>query len=164
MRFTNKVSCGILLYRFTGGSIQFYLVHPGGPFFRRKDDGHWGIPKGEIEPGEDALTAAIRETLEETGIAVQPPYLPLETVTLKSGKTVHGWGARYNLPGDPVLVSNTLEINWPPYSRNRITIPEVDRGEFFFTDEARIKIKKAQEPFIDRLLRLLVKEGKTGLD
>jgi len=146
-----KTSAGLLLYRVTrAGGLEVLLVHPGGPLFAKKDLGHWTVPKGEIDAGEELLAAAHRELAEETGFTAAGPALELGTVKQKNGKIVHAWAVR----GDADvtrLVSNEFELEWPPKSGRVRSFPEVDRAEWFALDEARRRIKAAQEPFLDRL-------------
>jgi predicted NUDIX family NTP pyrophosphohydrolase len=145
------VSAGILLYRRASGRLEVLLAHPGGPFFTRKDAGHWTIPKGEVGPGETLLDVARREFEEETGHAVPHGALvDLGSIVQKGGKVVHAWAAEGDL--DPAAaVSNTFELEWPPRSGRSQTFPEVDRVEWFVADEARARIRAAQAPLIDRL-------------
>lgn len=138
------------MYRKDGGSLRVLLAHPGGPLFRKKDEGAWTIPKGEIEPGEDLLDAARREFSEETGIVATPPFIALMPVTQKGGKIVHAWA--FEGQCDPrAIASNTFTIEWPPHSGRQQEFPEIDRAEFFDTAAARRKIKAAQAAFIDQL-------------
>jgi predicted NUDIX family NTP pyrophosphohydrolase len=149
-----KHSAGILLYRLAGDGPEFLLAHPGGPFWVKKDAGAWTIPKGEVEPGEDTVTCALRELREELGAA---PEIELETlvelgsVKQRSGKLVDAWAAEAEF--DPeTLESNTFELEWPPRSGNLRSFPEVDRAAWLGPEEAREKILAAQQPFLDRLL------------
>jgi predicted NUDIX family NTP pyrophosphohydrolase len=142
-------SAGVLLYRRAPG-LQVLLVHPGGPFFARKDDGAWSIPKGEIEPGEDHETRARIEFEEETGTALDGPLVPLGHVRQKGGKVVHAFAAEGDLDAG-AIVSNTFELQWPPRSGRIQTFPEVDRAAWFALDEARAKINPAQADLLDRL-------------
>ncbi|OAI39410.1 hypothetical protein AYO39_02890 [Actinobacteria bacterium SCGC AG-212-D09] len=148
-------SAGMLLYRRRGGGLEVLLVHPGGPFWARRDDGAWSIPKGEYGADEDALAAARREFVEELGVA--PPdgaVVDLGEVRQKSGKRVHAWAAAGEL--DPSgIVSNTFELEWPPRSGRMIEAPEVDRAEWFGLAAAREKINPAQVELLDRLARAL---------
>lgn len=145
-------SAGILLYRRKGGSLEVLLAHPGGPFWARKDEGAWTIPKGEIADGEDPLAAARREFAEETGAACAGPFLPLGEVRQKSGKHVAAWACEGDM--DPsALRSNTCEIEWPPRSGRRLEVPEVDRVGWFAIEAARARLMEAQRPFLDRLLQ-----------
>ncbi len=145
-----KRSAGILLYKLDAGEPRVLLVHPGGPFWARKDAGAWSIPKGEYEPGEEPLAAAIREFGEETGMEPIGEFQPLGEVVQKSGKAVTAWACEGEF--DPArLVSNFCEIEWPPRSGKRLQIPEADRADWFTLEEARAKINPAQTPFLDRL-------------
>lgn len=146
-------SAGILLHRRRGSSLELLLVHPGGPFWAKRDEGAWSIPKGEVEDGEDPRACALRELREELGPAVEldPATLAeLGTVRQKAGKLVHCWVAEGEFdPGE--LRSNTFEIEWPPRSGHRREFPEVDRAEWFDLELARAKINPAQAAFLDRL-------------
>lgn len=153
---TLKVSAGLLMYRRTTG-LEVLLVHPGGPFFRNKDAGAWTIPKGEIGPDEEPLAAAIREFTEETGLTPMPPFLPLPTIRQKGGKIVQAWAFEGDC--DPAAISsNTFEMEWPPRSGKRITVPEIDRAGFFDLETARIKINPAQVEFLDELARIVASQ------
>ncbi len=131
--------------------LQILLVHPGGPFFQNKDEGAWSIPKGEASPGEDLLTRAITEFEEELGIKAEGAFFALGSIKQKGGKTVHAWAWEGDLPAGFSLRSNSFEMEWPPHSGRRQSFPEVDRAEFFSTDEAWHKINPAQTEFLDRL-------------
>jgi predicted NUDIX family NTP pyrophosphohydrolase len=146
-----RTSAGILLYRRTRGRIEVLLAHPGGPFFARRDAGHWTIPKGEAAPGEPLLDVARREFEEETGHAVpRGELLDLGSIVQRGGKVVQAWAAEGDL--DPTAaVSNTFELEWPPRSGRTQAFPEVDRVEWFTTEEARDRIRAAQAAFLDRL-------------
>ena len=147
-------SAGLLLFRRTDGDIEVLLGHPGGPFWKRKDDGAWTIPKGLIASGEDALAAARREFAEEIGHHPKGAAIPLGRATQPGGKVVHVWAIEGEWdPAD--LQSNTFEIEWPPRSGRRQTFPEIDRAAWFGAAEAREKILKGQASFIDRLLEAL---------
>ena len=138
------------MYRRTPNGPEVLLVHPGGPFWKNKDDGAWSIPKGEVEPDEDLLTAARREFQEELGFAPAGPYTPLSPIKQKAGKVVHAWAFEGDC--DPATCkSNTMRIAWPPGSGKWITIPEIDRVEFFGFAAARAKINPAQSALIDEL-------------
>jgi predicted NUDIX family NTP pyrophosphohydrolase len=143
-----------LLYRGDGDSLEVLLVHPGGPFWSKKDEGAWSIPKGELKEGEEPRTCALRELGEEIGssLGLVPELLiELGEVRLKSGKRVQGWAAEGDF--DPAtLRSNTFTMEWPPRSGKEGEFPEVDRAEWFAPKQARLKINPAQETFIDRLL------------
>jgi predicted NUDIX family NTP pyrophosphohydrolase len=131
-----------------------FLGHPGGPFWAGKDLGAWSIPKGLIEEGEDALTAAIREFREETGLQTEGPYVALGSITQKGRKTVHAWACEGDI--DPsAVVSNEVSMKWPRGSRRFITFPEIDRGAWFSAGEAIVKVNPAQAELIERLVRVL---------
>ena len=138
-----KVSAGLLLYRIRDERIEVLLVHPGGPFWAKKDLGSWTIPKGEIVPGEDPLAAATREFEEELGFTPQGKLLPLGMVSQKGGKNVHAWAVECDCSPE-ALKSNTFTIEWPPHSGRVQEFPEVDRAEFFGMEEAKKKINPAQ--------------------
>jgi predicted NUDIX family NTP pyrophosphohydrolase len=143
-------SAGILLWRVREGRVEVLLVHPGGPFWARKDLGAWSIPKGEIAPGDDALATAKRELAEETGCALEGETVPLGSVTQKAGKVVHAWAMRGDLDAS-AIVSNTFEMEWPKGSGGTQSFPEVDRAEWLTLDAARRKINPAQAGLLDRL-------------
>jgi predicted NUDIX family NTP pyrophosphohydrolase len=151
----SKRSSGLLLYRRNGAGVEVLLAHPGGPFWLHRDEGAWSIPKGEVESGEQELDVARREFHEETGH--RPPAnecLSLGETRLKSGKYVVGWACEGDL--DPAaVVSNTATVEWPPRSGRQMTIPEVDRVEWFEPEEARRRLNPAQAVFVDRLLERL---------
>jgi len=145
-----KVSAGLLLYRVRNEALEVLLVHPGGPLWQKKDDGAWSIPKGEIAPGEDELTAARREFREETGVDPAGPFVPLGQVRQKGGKIVHAWACAGDC--DPrAIKSNTFTMEWPPRSGRRQEFPEIDRAEFWPLEQARRKINPAQAHFLDAL-------------
>jgi predicted NUDIX family NTP pyrophosphohydrolase len=148
----SKVSAGLLLCRpaRTTGTIEFLLVHPGGPFFANKDAGVWTIPKGLVEPGEDPLTTAKREFVEETGFALPPgPFAELGFIDQKGGKRVFAWAAVGD--ADPTtLRSNLFELEWPPKSGVRRRFPEIDRAQWLALAPAREKILAAQIPLLVR--------------
>ena len=145
-------SAGILLYRRRAGELEVFLVHPGGPFWAKKDLGAWSIPKGELEETEDPLAAAIREFTEETGFAVDGDFIALTPLRQKSGKTVLAWAVEGDC--DPAkLQSNMFSMEWPPKSGKQREFPEVDRAEWCTIDDARTKILAGQAPFLDELLR-----------
>ena len=131
--------------------LEVLLVHPGGPFFRNKDDGAWTIPKGEADPDEDLLTRAQIEFEEELGIKPSGNWIALGSIKQKGGKTVHAWAIEGDLPNDFKLESNTFEIEWPPHSGKLKEFPEIDRAEFFSEEMARRKINPAQVAFLDRI-------------
>jgi predicted NUDIX family NTP pyrophosphohydrolase len=158
-----KRSAGILLFKLVDNAPRVLLAHPGGPFWARKDEGVWTIPKGEYERGEDALAAAIREFGEETGMEPEGDFQLLGEIVQKSGKVVTAWACEGDFD-TATLVSNFCEIEWPRPSGKRLSIPEVDRAEWFTLGEARARINPAQTPFLDRLAAILAPAatGKSG--
>ena len=145
-----KTSAGILLYRRRGGELEVFLVHPGGPFWAKKDLGAWSLPKGELEEGEDPLAAAVREFTEETGFRVAGDFRPLRPLRQPGGKTVLAWAVEGDC--DPAeLRSGMFSMEWPPRSGKRKEFPEVDRGAWFPLPEARRRILAGQAAFLDQL-------------
>lgn len=150
-----KISAGIVLYRGSQHGFQVLLAHPGGPFWKNKDDGAWTIPKGEVSDGEDLLEAARREFTEETGRVLSGPFIELSAIKQKGGKTVHAWGCAGDFdPQD--LKCNLFSMEWPPKSGKHKEFPEIDRVQWFTTDEARKKLNAE--------LMILIDELKTKLD
>lgn len=155
-----KRSAGLLMYRRRKGLVEVFLVHPGGPFFRYRDDGYWGIPKGLIEEGEELRDVARREFEEETGqrvgrLRTSETTFSLGEVVQRGGKRVLAWAFEGDWPEGIELRSNTFRLEWPRSSGRYIEVPEVDAGEFFALKQARAKINEAQEAFLDRLLAQL---------
>lgn len=150
-------SAGILLYRPKNGHTEVLLVHPGGPFWAKKDAGTWSIPKGEFTDDEDPLTAAKREFEEETGTAVDGNFVPLAPIRQKSGKRVYVWALEHDLDNSRIQ-SNTFEMEWPPKSGRMQTYPEVDRAEWFDLAAARQKINPAQAAFLDELTEIITEK------
>jgi predicted NUDIX family NTP pyrophosphohydrolase len=146
------------MYRRVGPQLEVLLIHPGGPYWRRKDQGSWSIPKGEMDSGEDATTAAIREFTEETGIALTGPLEPLGEVRQRGGKRVLAFAVKGDLDTQTIK-SNTFEIEWPPRSGKMQSFPEIDRAEWFDLPLAHAKILEGQRPFLDRLVERLGKSG-----
>ena len=145
-----KISAGLLMYRRREGGLDVFLVHPGGPFWARKDAGAWSIPKGEIDPAEEPLAAARREFTEETGHSAEGRFRPLPPITQAGGKVVQAWAVEGDV--DPAaLRSNTFTIEWPPRSGRQQNFPEVDRAAWFPIDVARRKINPAQAALLDEL-------------
>lgn len=145
------------MHRGSGGGLEVLLVHPGGPFWARRDAGAWSIPKGEYEPDEDPVDAARREFAEELGVAPPPGELAdLGEVRQKSGKYVRAWALAGDLDPD-AIVSNTFELEWPPRSGRMREFPEVDRAQWFGLVEAREKINPAQAALLDRLVEAAAK-------
>jgi predicted NUDIX family NTP pyrophosphohydrolase len=149
-----KKSAGILLYRYRHDELEVFLVHPGGPFWARKDAGAWSIPKGEFSDGEDALQAALREFTEETGFVVAGAFRPLAPLRQPSGKWVHVWALAGDCDADGIC-SNTCSVEWPPRSGRFITIPEVDRAAWLTVPVAQEKILAGQREFLTQLQALL---------
>lgn len=143
-------SAGILLYKRQARGLLVLLVHPGGPFWRNKDEGAWTIPKGERGVGEDAETTARREFAEELGTVLTGTLVPLGRIRQRGGKNVDGFALEGDLDVERIS-GNSFEIEWPPRSGRRQSFPEVDRAAWFSADEARQKINAGQRPFIDRL-------------
>ncbi|MFS2186327.1 NUDIX domain-containing protein [Mucilaginibacter sp. Mucisp84] len=145
-----KQSAGILLYRKAAHGLQVFLVHPGGPFFKNKDEGSWSVPKGEYLPDEDPLKAAKREFQEETGHEITGDFIALNVIKQKGGKTVLAWAVEGSIDTGNIK-SNTFEIEWPPRSGKKQTFDEIDRAEWFDIATAKIKINPAQAALIDEL-------------
>jgi predicted NUDIX family NTP pyrophosphohydrolase len=145
-----KQSAGLLLYRRSGGGVEVFLVHPGGPYWARKDAGAWSIPKGELGEAEDPLGAALREFTEETGFSVEGPYRRLRPVRQPGGKTVIAFAVEGDC--DPAaLRSGTFTMEWPPRSGRHREFPEVDRAAWFGLDEAQVRILRGQAPLLEQL-------------
>jgi predicted NUDIX family NTP pyrophosphohydrolase len=149
-------SAGLLPYRFGAGRmLELLIVHPGGPFWAKKDDGAWSIAKGEYELGADPQEAANREFVEELGLGLPPgPRVDLGEIRQPGGKLVHVWAVEADFEVD-VIVSNQVELEWPPRSGVRMTFPEVDRAAWMSVASAKQKLLKGQVAFVDRLVRLL---------
>jgi predicted NUDIX family NTP pyrophosphohydrolase len=146
-----RMSAGLLPYRKKQGALEVLLVHPGGPFWKNKDDGAWSIPKGEVEPDEELLAAAQRELSEETGFLAKGPYIALGTARAKSGKWVVAWA--FESEADPAaLRSNDFEMEWPPRSGKQARFPEVDRAAWFPLTVAQTKINTGQLPLLEALV------------
>ncbi len=149
-----KQSAGILVYRKMVTGAEVFLVHPGGPFWKNKDEGAWSIPKGEFDDSENPLDAAKREFLEETGVSVSGDFIELKPVKLKSGKKVSAWAIEKNIDAGNIA-SNTFEMEWPPRSGKSQSFPEVDKGEWFSFEKARKKINVMQVALLDQLEKTL---------
>lgn len=146
-----KQSAGILLFRFKDNALEVLLVHPGGPFYKKRDAGAWSIPKGLVDENQNALEAAKREFKEETGMAIEGDFLPLKPLKQKSGKVIFAWA----LKGDfdtKQFISNTFELEWPPKSARIQRYPEMDKARWFGIKEATEKIQHGQLGFIDELV------------
>ena len=151
---TSRVSAGLLMYRLRDGQLQVLLAHPGGPFFKNKDDGVWSIPKGELESDEDFLEAATREFKEEVRVAPAGPFIALTPIKQKGGKIVHAWAFKGDC-NPSKCVSNIFTMEWPPKSGRQVEFPESDRVDFFDVDTAKRKIKDRQVALIDELETIL---------
>ncbi|WP_374164690.1 NUDIX domain-containing protein [Arcticibacter sp. MXS-1] len=145
----SKKSAGLLVYRFTEEQPQVLLVHPGGPFYVKKDEGVWSVPKGEYGESEEPQAVAMREFEEETGNSLRPgtSLFPLEPVKIKSGKEIQVWAAEADFPA-PYISSNTFEIEWPPHSGRKQEFPEADKAEWFDFERALLKIHPGQAPIL----------------
>ena len=154
-----KKSAGILLYRIQNKNPEIFLVHPGGPFWAKKDDGAWSIPKGEFEDNEDPLDAAKREFEEETGLRISGEFVQLNPIKQKSGKIVFAWALEGNF--DPATIkSNSFEIEWPPGSGKMRSFPEIDKAEWFSITVAKTKINSGQSALINELENRFLKKMK----
>jgi predicted NUDIX family NTP pyrophosphohydrolase len=149
-----KQSAGVLLYKLTDGILYVFLVHPGGPFFRKKDDGAWSIPKGEFVEGEEPLAAAQREFEEETGKPINGNFIKLQPIKQKSGKVVHAWAVEGDIDHEQIT-SNLFEIEWPPKSGKMASFSEIDRASWFTADIAMQKIIPGQAAFITELEKIV---------
>lgn len=147
-------SAGILLFRKSHNESEFFLVHPGGPFFAKKNEGWWTVPKGEIIPPEDALTAAIREFKEETGYLPNGDFIPLQPIQQKGGKQVLCWAVEGDLDAN-TIISNTFDLEWPPRSGKMKNFPEIDKGGWFSFSEAGKLINEKQAAFLQELSGLI---------
>ncbi|HEY7217370.1 MAG TPA: NUDIX domain-containing protein [Candidatus Binatia bacterium] len=148
-----KNSAGLLLYRRRNG-VEVFLVHPGGPFWAKKDAGAWSLPKGEIGEGEDPLEAAKREFAEETGFSIDGEFRPFEPVKQSGGKVVHAWAIESDCDASQIR-SNLFSLEWPPKSGRTQQFPEVDRASWFKIAEAKKRILASQLGFIEQLISLL---------
>jgi predicted NUDIX family NTP pyrophosphohydrolase len=146
-----KQSAGLLVYRETDAGVEIFLVHPGGPFFAKKDDGVWSIPKGEFDDHEDPFTAALREFEEETGQKIAGDFFALTPIKQKGGKIVYAWAVEADIDADAIH-SNTFKMEWPPRSGKTATFPEIDRAAWFDPATAKQKINPAQSALIDELM------------
>jgi predicted NUDIX family NTP pyrophosphohydrolase len=157
-----KTSAGLLMYRRRNETLDVFLVHPGGPFWSKKDLGAWSIPKGEYQPDEGPLAAAQREFTEETGVQPgEPLFIELAPATQPGGKVIRAWA--FEGDADPTaIISNTFSMEWPPRSGQQQTFPEVDRAAWFSIDEATQRILKGQIPLLSELQRILLDQSTVG--
>jgi len=153
-----KQSAGLIMFRIRERELEIFLVHPGGPFWAKKDLGAWSIPKGEYTEAEDALEVARREFFEETGFEATGEFRELTAIRQAGGKRVRAWAFQGDLDPD-ALKSNTFSMEWPPRSGRQAEFPEVDRGDWFSVDVAREKILKSQIALIDELCELAGQQG-----
>ena len=148
-----KKSAGLLLFRIRDDKPEFFLVHPGGPFWKNKDDGAWSVPKGEFSDNEEPQVAAKREFQEETGVQVSGKFIELVPVKQRSGKMIYCWGLQYDL--DPSIIkSNLFQLEWPPKSGRYLDVPEVDRADWFNYETAKKKLIPGQVALLDELYTL----------
>jgi len=147
-------SAGVLVFRKAASGVEIFLAHPGGPFWTKKDDGAWTIPKGEIDEGEDAQAAALREFKEETGVSLSGDMMTLGQFRQPSGKIVQAWALESDIDAAAVA-SNDFEMEWPPKSGRMGRFPEIDRAAWFSPDEALVKITKGQRAIVEALCRRL---------
>lgn len=152
-----RQSAGILLFRKIFTKPEVFLVHPGGPFWKNKDEGAWSIPKGEFEDDENSLDAAKREFFEETGIKLSGEFVELRPVKLKSGKKVFAWAIEKDINAENII-SNNFEMEWPPHSGKLQSFPEVDKGEWFSIEKAKGKINVMQIGLLEQLQQILSEE------
>ena len=147
----SNLSAGLLMFRIKGGEVQVFLVHPGGPFWLKKDEGAWSIPKGEVQENEPLLETAIREFEEEIGVSVKGEFLELGSIKQRGGKTVHAWAFEGDYNESQPIKSNMFTMEFPPGSGKMREFPEIDKACFFDLEEAKRKINAAQVEFIERL-------------
>jgi predicted NUDIX family NTP pyrophosphohydrolase len=157
-----KKTAGVLLYRLRGSALEVFLVHPGGPFWAKKDEGAWSIPKGEFVEDEEPLSAAKREFQEETGFSIDGHFMPLAPLKQRSGKLVYAWALEGDCDAEAIK-SNLFSLEWPPHSGNRKDYPEVDRAGWFALEIAKRKIVPGQMGFLKELQQRLERdEAKAG--
>jgi predicted NUDIX family NTP pyrophosphohydrolase len=160
---TRKISAGILPYRAQQGVLEVFLVHPGGPFWKKRDLGAWSIAKGEVEEGEATLHAALREFREETGFAIDGEFIELAPVRQPGGKHVHAWAVHADIDAARIS-SNTFDIEWPPRSGTRRPFPEVDRAQWFAIPEALERVLRGQRGLIEELQRRIATPAAASPD
>jgi len=152
-----KLSAGILVYRIKNKAIEVFLCHPGGPFYKNKDNAVWTIPKGEFDEKEEPFAAAKREFKEETGQEIRGDFIPMRPIKYKDGKKiVYTWAVKGDI--DPIdIKSNTFSLEWPPKSGKFIEVPEVDRGDWFTIDIAKLKILSSLSPLLEELVETVTR-------
>ena len=150
-----KISAGLIPFRWVNNEIEFLLAHPGGPFYKNKDQGAWSIVKGEVDGTEDLFETAKREFQEETGFDPAGTFIELGTIRQKSGKTVYAWAFDMNYDLKNGFICNQVSIEWPPKTGKFISIPEIDQLQYFTLEQASQKINEAQKAFLDRLTGIL---------
>jgi len=150
-----KISAGILVYRFASGVLEVFLVHPGGPFWAKRDQGSWSVPKGELDEGAGLLETAQREFREETGLPIEGEFIELTPLRQPSGKLVHAWAVNGEIDASRVE-SNTFSMEWPPHSGKQQQFPEVDRAQWFAMPEAFEKLLPGQRGFHEELEQMVV--------
>ena len=150
-----KTSGGLVLYNLTGNYPRFLVAHPGGPFFSKRDEGWWSIPKGEPEKGEEIFDAATREFEEETGLCPEGPYIELGTIVQKSGKRVYAWAFEGDWEDGRIPECNEITLEFPKGSGKSWTFPEIDKAELLSLEDAKIKLREEQHPFLERLVTIL---------
>ena len=153
------IAAGLLMCRKENNTLQFFLVHPGGPFYAKKNEGVWSIPKGLPENDEEILRTAQREFFEETGIKANEPFYPIGSVKQKSGKIVHAWTFKGEWDSDQGITSNIFKMEWPPRSKKFLDIPEVDRAAWMNYDEAVKMIHPHQLPFLKKAKEIYESES-----
>jgi predicted NUDIX family NTP pyrophosphohydrolase len=151
---TKKTSAGILVYRILGDGLEVFLVHPGGPYWAKKDAGAWSVPKGEFEDGENPLEAAKREYKEETGFDITGRFIELTPLKQPSGKIVYVWAVEGNIDATSIK-SNLFSMEWPPRSGRQQEFPEVDKGGWFTIGQAQEKLLPGQRGFLEQLLKIV---------
>lgn len=150
-----KISAGLVMYRLRDQRLEFFIAHPGGPFFRHRDADSWSIPKGEVGPSETLLEAAIREFKEEVSLEPREPFIELGSIRQKSGKRVYAWAFEGDWDSSQPIRSNLFQLEFPPGSGQFRSFPEVDRAGFYGLNEARRLLKAAQFPLLERLEAIL---------
>jgi predicted NUDIX family NTP pyrophosphohydrolase len=156
LNMAKKTSAGIVLYRIRSDVLEVFLVHPGGPFWTKKDAGAWSIPKGEFEEGVEPLETAKREFHEETGTLIDGAFIELTPLRQPSGKLIYGWAVNGDIDASSIK-SNMFSMEWPPRSGKQQEFPEVDRGEWFAVPQARQKLLSGQHGFLDELQKKLAR-------